>query len=173
MIGQPVIANAVTNINDQQYLTFLLNGEMYAFAILNVKEILEYGKVTPIPRVPKFIQGVINLRGEVVPVINLAQRFQQQASQVTKRSCIVIIEVDGEEQKQDLGVLVDSVSEVIDIPLADIRAAPSFSCQIRTDFIRAMAELQDNFVIILAEDKVLSVDELAMVDQVARGITQQ
>ncbi|WP_099612469.1 chemotaxis protein CheW [Vibrio fujianensis] len=156
--------------NDQQYLTFLLNGEMYAFAILNVKEILEYGKITPIPRMPKFIQGVINLRGEVVPVINLAHRFHIEAQPITKRSCIVIIEVETETQRQDLGVLVDSVSEVIDIPGLDLRAAPSFSCQIRIDFIRAMGQLQDNFVIILAEDKVLSVEELAMVEQVTNEL---
>ncbi|EKO3556076.1 purine-binding chemotaxis protein CheW [Vibrio metschnikovii] len=170
MMGQLATPNLATSINDQQYLTFLLNGEMYAFAILNVKEILEYGKVTPIPRMPKFIQGVINLRGEVVPVINLAHRFQIEARAITKRTCIVIIEVDTDDQRQDLGVLVDSVSEVIDIPMSDIRAAPAFSCQIRTDFIRAMAQLQDNFVIILAEDKVLSVDELAMVDKVAKEL---
>ncbi|MCG3721317.1 chemotaxis protein CheW [Vibrio cincinnatiensis] len=163
MSAAAVTVNGEKQNNDQQYLTFLLNGEMYAFAILNVKEILEYGKITPIPRMPKFIQGVINLRGEVVPVINLAHRFNIEVQPITKRSCIVIIEVETENQRQDLGVLVDSVSEVLDIPSADLRAAPSFSCQIRIDFIRAMGQLQDNFVIILAEDKVLSVEELAMV----------
>jgi purine-binding chemotaxis protein CheW len=149
-----------------QYLTFCLSGEMYAFSILNVKEILEYGNLTQMPMMPNFIQGVINLRGEVVPVINLARRFGQAVSSITKRTCVIIIEVQSDNQHQDFGVMVDSVSEVLEIQPADIRPAPGFGARIRTDFIRGMGKLGEDFVIILAEDKVLSVDELAQMDEV-------
>src|SRR3989338_2497003 len=96
-----------------QYLTFLLAGEMYAVGILNVKEIIEYGNLTEIPMMPSFIRGVINLRGAVVPVIDLAARFGGQASEVQRRTCIVIVEVQQEEAKHDIGIMVDAVSEVL------------------------------------------------------------
>lgn len=159
--------NPVTATGEEhQYLTFRLQGEMYAFGILNVKEILEYGKITQVPMMPDFIQGVINLRGEVVPVIDLARRFQLRASKVTKRTCVVIIEVEANGRHQDLGVMVDSVSEVLDIPPNHIRPAPGFGARIQADFIKGMGQLNDDFVIILAEDRVLSVDELAAVGEV-------
>lgn len=147
-----------------QYLTFRLHGELYAFGILNVKEILEYGNVTRVPMMPDFIQGVINLRGEVVPVINLARRFGMPAPAITKRTCVIIVEVTADDRKQDLGVMVDIVSEVLDIARADMRNPPAFGARIRTDFIQGMGKVGDDFVIILAEDKVLSVDELAMME---------
>jgi len=150
--------------SEHQYLRFLLSGDMYAFNILNVKEILEYGNVTRVPMMPDFIQGVINLRGEVVPVINLARRFQLPASGITKRTCVVIVEVTASDRCQDLGVMVDSVSEVLEFPPRDICPAPQFGACIRTDFIRGMGKLGDDFVILLAEDRVLSVDELARIE---------
>lgn len=149
-----------------QYLTFRLGDEMYAFGILNVKEILEYGNLTQVPMMPDFIQGVINLRGEVVPVVNLARRFGIEAGSITKRTCVIIVEVHNEDRLQDLGVMVDSVSEVLEIEPEDIRAAPGFGARIRTDFIRGMGKLGEDFVIILAEGKVLSVDELALMEEV-------
>lgn len=168
--SQSTVVDTISEqLEECQYLTFFLNGEMYAFGILKVKEILEYGKVTTVPMMPNFIQGVINLRGEVVPVINLARRFNLPAAKVTKRTCVVIVEVVTKEQTQVLGVMVDSVSEVLEIQTQDIRTAPGFGASISTDFIFGMGKLDDNFVIILAEDKVLSVDELAIVEQ-ARDI---
>ena len=148
-----------------QYLRFRLGGEMYAFNILNVKEILEYGQVTRVPMMPDYIQGVINLRGEVVPVVNLSRRFNLTASEVTKRTCVVIVEVRAGEKQQDLGVMVDSVSEVLEFPPSGICPAPQFGTRIRTDFIRGMGQFGEDFVILLAEDKVLSVEELAQVEQ--------
>jgi purine-binding chemotaxis protein CheW len=162
--GESDIGHEVEEV--AQYLTFRLSGEMYAFTILNVKEILEYGNLTQVPMMPNFIQGVINLRGEVVPVINLARRFGTTVSTITKRTCVIIIEVQGDDRHQDFGVMVDSVSEVLEIQPADIRPAPGFGARIRTDFIRGMGKLGEDFVIILAEDKVLSVDELAQMDEV-------
>ena len=145
-----------------QYLTFLLGGEMFAVGILNVKEIIEYGNLTQIPLMPSFIRGVINLRGAVVPVIDLAARFGGAASTPGRRSCIVIVEVAGDDgARHDIGVLVDAVSEVLDIPPAEIEPPPSFGAQIRADFIFGMGKVGGKFVIILCIDKVLSVEEIA------------
>ncbi|MCH1918174.1 chemotaxis protein CheW [Shewanella sp. A3A] len=155
-----------------QYLTFSLNQELYAFGILHVKEILEYGKVTKVPMMPEFIEGVINLRGEVIPVVNLARRFGLAANNVTRRTCIVIVEVSSDDSAQVIGVMVDSVSEVLEITSDNLRNAPSFGAAIRTDFIRAMGKIDDDFVVILAEDKVLSIAEMAMVEQV-RELAEQ
>jgi len=151
----------------QQYLTFLLGGEMFAVAILNVKEIIEYGNLTEIPMMPPFIRGVINLRGSVVPVIDLAARFGGAESQVGKRSCIVILEVSEGDFRHDIGIMVDAVSEVIEIPGSEIEPPPSFGARIRADFIQGMGKVAGRFVIILNIVRVLSVDEIALLAQVA------
>jgi len=148
-----------------QYLTFLLGGEMFAIPILNIKEIIEYGSLTTVPMMPAFIRGVINLRGSVVPVVDLAVRFGRKAAQVTKRTCVVIIEIESGDEKQDVGVVVDSVSEVLEIPRTEVEQAPSFGAKIRADFIRGMGKINGKFVIILAVNHVLSIDEMAMLGQ--------
>lgn len=148
----------------QQYLTFLLSGEMYAVGILNVKEIIEYGQLTEIPMVPPFIRGVINLRGSVVPVIDLAARFGGSQTSVSRRTCIVIIELTGGnagEDRHDVGVVVDAVSEVLEISGTDIEPPPAFGANIRADFIDGMGKIAGKFVIILNIQRVLSVDEIA------------
>jgi len=150
-----------------QYLTFNLSEEMFAIGILNIKEIIEYGQLTTVPLMPAFINGVINLRGAVVPVVGLAARFGDKQSDVTKRTCIVIIEVTGDEGKQDIGVVVDAVSEVLEIPDSEIEPAPGFGAKIRADFIQGMGKVNGKFVIILNVDKVLSMDELSMATEVA------
>ena len=148
--------------DEAQYLTFLLGTEMFGIGILNIKEIIEYGNLTSVPMMPDFIRGVINLRGAVVPVVDLAARFGRGTSSVTRRSCIVIIEADSDGEKQDIGVVVDAVSEVLEIPEAEIKPAPSFGAKIRPDFISGMGKVKEKFVILLDANKVLSVDELAM-----------
>lgn len=148
-----------------QYLTFLLSGEMFAIPILNIKEIIEYGSLTTVPMMPAFICGVINLRGSVVPVVDLSIRFARKAASITKRTCIVIIEIEAEDEKQDVGVLVDSVSEVLEIPRNEIEQAPSFGAKIRADFIQGMGKINGKFVIILAVNHVLSIDEMAVLAQ--------
>ncbi len=148
----------------QQYLTFLLGGEMFALAILNVKEIIEYGNITEIPMLPGYIRGVINLRGAVVPVIDLSARFGGQQTAVSRRTCIVIVEMKGGEQgdeRHDIGIMVDAVSEVLEIPKSEIEAPPSFGAKIRVDFIEGMGKVSGKFVIILNMDRVLSIEELA------------
>ncbi len=160
-----VQAAAITE-EQQQYLTFLLGGEMFAIGILNIKEIIEYGSLTTVPMMPEFIRGVINLRGAVVPVIDLSARFGRNQSAITRRSCIVIIEVQTEGEQHDVGVVVDSVSEVLEIPAAEIEPPPTFGAKIRADFIEGMGKVSGKFVIILNVDRVLSVDEMAMINTV-------
>jgi purine-binding chemotaxis protein CheW len=162
----------VVQQEEAQYLTFLLGSEMFAMNILGIKEIIEYGSLTSVPMMPEFIRGVINLRGAVVPVVDLSARFGRASSAVTRRSCIVIIEADSEGEKQDIGVVVDAVSEVLEIPAAEIEPAPSFGAKIRADFISGMGKVKDKFVIILDADKVLSVNELAMLSGVDASRTE-
>jgi len=149
----------------QQYLTFMLGGEVFAIGILHIKEIIEYGQLTTVPMMPGFIRGVINLRGAVVPVVDLASRFGSKPSEVTRRSCIVILELEAEDETQVIGVVVDAVNEVLEIAGADIEPPPSFGTHIRTDFIAGMGKVQERFVIILNVNKVLSADELALIGQ--------
>ena len=146
----------------QQYLTFSLGGEVFALGILNVKEIIEFGNITEIPMMPAFIRGVINLRGAVVPVIDLAARFGGAASTVSQRTCIVIVELGEGEDRQDLGVIVDAVNEVLEIPRSEIEPPPSFGAKIRADFIQGMGKVEGRCVIILNVDRVLSPQEITM-----------
>jgi len=150
-----------------QYLTFLLGGEMFAIDILTIKEIIEFGNLTTVPMMPDFVRGVINVRGAVLPVIDLSSRFSRRPSEVTRRSCIVIIETQAQgEDKQDVGVLVDSVSAVMEIPASDIEPPPGFGARIRVDFINGMAKVNGKFVIVLNVDKVLSVDEMTLLSDI-------
>jgi len=151
----------IADDEQQQYLTFLLGGETFAIAILNIKEIIEYGNVTTVPMMPDFVRGVINLRGAVVPVIDLAMRFSRPPSPVTRRTCIVLIEVEVEGEQYNIGVTVDTVNEVLEIPGSEIEPPPTFGAKIRSDFIGGMGKIDGKFVIILDADKVLSVDEMA------------
>jgi len=156
-------AISVVSQEPQQYLTFMLGREVFAIGILHIKEIIEYGQLTTVPMMPVFIRGVINLRGAVVPVVDLSSRFGGQPSQVTRRSCIVILELEVEDEIQVIGVVVDAVNEVLEIAATDIEPAPSFGTRIRTDFIQGMGKVQDRFVIILNVNNVLSSEELAMI----------
>jgi len=145
-----------------QFLTFLLDREPYAIGILVIKEIIEYGNLTPVPLMPEFIRGVLNLRGSVVPVIDLAARFGRAGAEVGRRTCIVIIEMENDGETQDVGVIVDAVNEVLDIPAGAIQPPPAFGAKIRVDFISGMVELDGRFIIILDVNRVLSIDEMEL-----------
>ncbi|RDH85754.1 MAG: chemotaxis protein CheW [endosymbiont of Galathealinum brachiosum] len=149
-----------------QFLTFKLSGEELAVPIMQVKEIIEYDELTNVPMVPEFIAGAINLRGSVVPVVNLAIKFGLEPCEITRRTCVIIMEIDIDGEHSVMGMLVDKVLQVIDIADENIDPAPSFGAQIRTDFIRGMAKLEDRFIIILAINKVLSVEEIAVVGNI-------
>jgi purine-binding chemotaxis protein CheW len=150
-----------TGAEQSQYLTFLLGGELFAIGILAVKEIIEYGQLTSVPMMPACIRGVINLRGAVVPVIDLSARFGREPTALTRRTCIVIAEVQVEQERLTVGVIVDAVNEVLDITPADIEPAPSFGARLRTDFITGMGKVGSKFVVILNVDRVLSLEDLA------------
>lgn len=164
----------VLDEQQQQYLTFCLGEEMFAIGILSIREILEYGQLTEVPMTPPFIRGVINLRGAVVPVIDLSARFGRPTREVSKRTCIVIIETDagaasgsdgmdtGPRQTQQMGVVVDAVSEVLEIPPAEIEPPPAFGARIRIDFIQGMGKVAGKFVVILDVARILSLDEVAV-----------
>ncbi len=155
----------------RQYLTFTVAGEAYAFGIARIREIIEYGRLTPIPLMPAFVRGVINLRGRVLPVIDLAARFGGPPGETTRRSCIVVVEADADADRggTDLGFVVDTVSEVLEIPLERIEPPPAFGQHIRPDFIEGMARLDERFVVILDEHRVLSIPEMAQLSRLTQG----
>ena len=147
-------------VEPAQYLTFMLAGEVFAIGILAIKEIIEYHGLTEVPMMPSCVRGVINLRGAVVPVMDMLARFGRPSSPITKRSCIVIVEVELEDEHQVIGVIVDAVNEVLDIAAADIEPAPAFGARIRSDFIHGMGKVKGKFVILLNPNSVLSIDEI-------------
>lgn len=147
---------------NHQYLTFSLGGETFAIGILSLKEIIEFGNLTEIPMMPAFIRGVINLRGAMVPVIDLAVRFGRPGIQVARRTCIVIVEADGPAGRQDIGIVVDAVHEVLEIANQDIEPSPAFGTRVRTGFIQGMGKVNGRFVMILAIGRVLSVTDMEL-----------
>jgi purine-binding chemotaxis protein CheW len=149
-----------------KYLCFLLNNKSYAINISRVKEIMEHTEITPIPMMPEFFRGAINLRGSVVPVIDISNRLGMGASQISKRTCIVIIEVETDDEHLDVGVMVDAVSEVADIPSEHIEQAPSFGGRLETEFMHGMGKLNDNFVILLNVDRILSMEDVEMLKEI-------
>jgi len=150
-----------------QFLTFELATEIYAINILFIREIIEYGNLTQVPMVPDFIAGVINLRGSVVPVIDLSSRFGRSETTITKRTSIVIIEITSENELLEIGIMVDIVNEVLEISEEAIEDAPSFGASIRTDFISGMGKIDGKFLIILDVERVLSLEELSVVSEMS------
>jgi len=157
-----------------QYLTFGLGTETFAIGIMAIKEIIEYASLTEVPMMPTYVRGVINLRGSVVPVLDLPVRFGKASSEVTKRTCIVIIDVMLGSDRHVLGLVVDTVNAVLDIPSSDIEPPPAFGASIRTEFIRGMVKINSKFVIVIDVDHVLAADEVQALadiqqDRVADG----
>jgi purine-binding chemotaxis protein CheW len=146
-----------------QYLTFKLGEEMFALDIAKVREVLDFTTVTRVPRTPDFMRGVINLRGSVVPVVDLRRKFNMEPSEKTVNTCIIISEVMVDGDTTVLGALADSVQEVIDLGPDHIAPAPRIGTKLRTEFIKGMGKQNDRFVIILDIDKVFSINELAVV----------
>ncbi len=159
----------------QQFLTFHIAGEEYAIGITRVREIIEYDTVTRVPKTPAFIRGVINLRGSVVPVIDLAVKFGLPECAVTRSTCIVVLELSLNGEETATGVIADSVSQVVDLVSTDIEKVPSFGTQVHTEYLLGMAKLGKKFALLLDVDKVLSLEELeqvAAVDAVAETEAQ-
>ncbi len=144
-----------------QYLTFQLGEEVFALDIRSVREIIQYAPMTTVPLMPGFVRGVINLRGAVVPVIDMHARFGRPSAPVGRRTCIVIFDSLQSGDRTELGLVVDAVSEVIDIADEALEPPPSFGTTVRRDFIRAIGKRADRFVIVLEPDRALDVEEMA------------
>ena len=147
-------------VDETQYLGFYIAGEEYAIGILGVREILEYDVITKVPGTPPSIRGVINLRGSVVPVVDLAVKFGLPESAVTKRTCIVVVEAGLDGERTVLGVMADAVSQVIDLAAGDIEPPPTFGTRVHMDYLRGMGKAGKKFILILDIDRVLSASEL-------------
>jgi purine-binding chemotaxis protein CheW len=149
-----------------QYLTFMIAGEEYAISLLKVRELIEYDTVTPVPKTPEWVRGVINLRGCVVPVIDLAVKFHLPPSVAARLTCIVITEVDCAGETTVMGVMADSVRQVIDLKQEDVEHPPTFGTRVKVDYLLGMARSGKKFCLILDTDKILSTDELLNVSDV-------
>jgi len=156
------ISNEAMNDEDTiQYLTFKLDGESYATEITKVREVLEHTDITRVPRTPEYMLGVINLRGNVVPVMDLRKQFDLATAEVTVDTCIIIVEVNIEGQPVVIGALADSVQEVIDLRSDQMEPAPTLGTRVSNKFIKAMGKTtDDSFIIILNMDKVFSVEQI-------------
>ncbi len=151
---------AKTATEPEQYLGFCIAEEEYAIGILRVREILEYDTVTRVPGTPRCVRGVFNLRGSVVPVVDLALKFGLPEREVTKRTCIVVVEVDLDGQRTVMGVIADAVSQVLDLGQGDVVPPPAFGTRVAMDHLLGMAKAGKKFILLLDIDRVLSVDEL-------------
>jgi purine-binding chemotaxis protein CheW len=167
-------ATTQAGAEQKQYLTFMLGGEVFAIGILGIKEIIEYTGLTEVPMMPACIRGVINLRGAVVPVMDLSSRFGKPSTAVSKRTCIVIVEIEAEAsgERHDMGVVVDAVNAVLEIPASEIEPPPAFGARIRTDFIEGMGKVAGKFVILLNVHRVLSVEDIGALAQVGAAALQ-
>lgn len=163
------IGQAISVMADKEgkYLTFTLAGEEYGISILKIKEIIGMMPITTIPQTPEFVKGVINLRGKVIPVMDLRLRFGMKAIDYTERTCIVVVEISGGSGTVMIGIVVDSVSEVLNIKADDIEETPAFGTKMRTDYILGMAKFSGGVKILLDIDKVLSNDETALLTKAA------
>ena len=158
---------SVTSItNTRQYLTFQLGNEIFAVDVSNVREILEFTTVTKVPQTPEFMRGVINLRGSVVPVLDMRLKFGMTITERTVNTCIIVVEVSFEGDTMVIGALVDSVQEVFELEPDQIEPAPKIGTQLKTEFIKGMGKRDEQFIIILDADKVFSSEELS----IAQGI---
>lgn len=147
-----------------KYLTFSLAGEEYGIGILKVKEIIGLMAITPVPKTPEHIKGVINLRGKVIPVVDLRLKFGMACGESTERTCIIVTEIATGGNKIAMGIVVDSVSEVLNIKTAEIENTPNFGSRLDTAYILGMAKIGANVKILLDIDKVMSDDEISQLD---------
>lgn len=150
-----------------QYLTFTLDDEVFAVDISKVREVLEFTQVTKVPRTPGFMRGVINLRGSVVPVVDMRLKFGMPKTETTVNTCVIIVEIAQDEDVAVMGALADSVQEVMELTANQIEPPPKIGTRLRSDFLKGMGKHDDRFLLILDIDKVFSTEELAMVQESA------
>ena len=166
-MGEPALDQISTSmeINEGKYLTFSLSEEEYGIGILKIKEIIGMMEVTSVPKTPDFVKGVINLRGKVIPVIDLRLRFAMKEEAYTERTCIIVVETEGQMGTILMGIVVDAVSEVMNIKAEDIEQTPNFGTKLSTEYILGMAKTEGKVRILLDIDKVLSRTELMSLEQ--------
>jgi purine-binding chemotaxis protein CheW len=154
---------AVSVMADKEgkYLTFTMAEEEYGIGILKIKEIIGMMPITTVPQTPEFVKGVINLRGKVIPVVDLRLRFGMDSIDYTERTCIIVVEIEGQSGTVMIGIVVDSVSEVLNIKGDDIEETPTFGTKLNTDYILGMAKVEGGVKILLDIDRVLSAEEIA------------
>jgi len=150
-----------------KYLTFKLSTEEYGLEILKVREIIGLMGITAVPRTPDYVRGVINLRGTIIPVVDLRKKFGMESTEETEQSCIIVVEVTKKDGSEVIGVFVDAVSEVLDIAKDDIEKTPSLGSGVNTDFILGMAKIKDSVKILLNVEKVLTTAEIADLSKVS------
>ena len=164
-MDNPTLTNPAPPVSESltaQYLMFLLDDEVFAMDIRTVREIIQYGAMTPVPLMPSFIRGVINLRGAVVPVVDLKARFGWPVAAIGKKTCIIIFDVVRESERTEFGLMVDAVTEVVDIPGAHVEPAPQFGTAVRRDFIHGIGKTGGRFIIILDQAKTMDIDEMVL-----------
>lgn len=160
-----------TSVDSGQFLTFMAGTELFAVDIMQVSEIIEIDALTRVPRTPDFIRGVINLRGGVVPVIDLTAKLGNGLSDLTRRSCVVLVNVEHDDGEQILGLLVDEVREILEIGADDIKPPPDLGEQADTGFIQAMAQVAESFIILLNVSAVLTRHEIRQAGAVAEQLS--
>jgi len=157
----------VASDREGKYLTFTLADEEYGIGILKIKEIIGMMPVTSVPHTPDYVKGVINLRGKVIPVIDLRLRFGMEPIDYNERTCIIVVEIMSQDTNVEIGIVVDSVSEVLNIKGDEIEDTPTFGTALDTDYILGMAKMEGGVKILLEIDRVLSSDELSSLEKVA------
>lgn len=163
----------VLSVETRQYLTFKLSEEIFGVDVAQVREILDYVKITKVPQTPDFMCGVINLRGSVVPVVDMNLKFGMQKRERTVNTCIVVVEVKIDDSTTIIGALVDSVQEVFEIEPENIEPAPKIGTKLKTDFIKGMGKQDDKFIIILDIDKVFTTEEIELVQSSGNIVTSE
>ena len=151
-------------VNADQYLTFMLAGEEYGVDILRVQEIKGWGKVTPIPNTPDYVRGVMNLRGTIVPIIDLRKRFNLESIEYGPTTVVIVLRIESEGHDRIMGIVVDAVSDVYAVPNEELRESPDFGGNVNVDIVKGLATVDEKMVIMLNIDKLLNSDELAMMD---------
>lgn len=165
--------NASGTTKTMQYLTFKLDDEVFALDIADVREVLDFTAVTKVPQTPRFMRGVINLRGNVVPVVDLRTKFSMPPAPNPDNMCIIIVEVTMEGEQTVLGALADSVQEVLDLDETQIEPAPRLGTRLKAGFIKGMGKRDDQLIIILDMDRVFSMEELILVNDSSSEITPE
>ncbi|MGQ9859366.1 MAG: chemotaxis protein CheW [Thermodesulfobacteriota bacterium] len=156
-----------TRAREGKYLTFSLDGEEYGIGILKVREIIGMMPITPVPLSPDFVKGVINLRGKVIPIVDLRRKFGMAEADYTERTCIIVVEIRGASSRVPMGIVVDSVSEVINIKGSDIEETPSFGGNLKTEYILGIGKMDGGIKILLDIDRVLTAEEIIAMQNAA------